>query len=331
MTIRILKPYSYSSQGMKPNQEDALFPQCGEAGRETRTFIVCDGMGGHEKGEVASECVAETIGRLTEGQPLCSAEQMRGVIDNALLEAYRNLDAIDTSESENRMGTTLAMLSICADGVLTAHIGDSRVYQLREGRGVIFRTRDHSVVSDLIASGELTEKEARTFPHRNVITRAIQPHQDYPDRPSYNVLTDIRKGDVFFICCDGVVEQLEDDDLCRYLLGDKPLSKRLEAVREECRKRNTNDNNTAYLIGIEEAGGMEKGKAASLPDNDSALTADIIPVPWWKSATVWIVASIAIVIMLTAVIFMLSGDGTKKSAKEREPKTEQVQGLIKRH
>ena len=65
MNIRISKPCCYTAQGGKPNQEDSLFPARGKADKTTRVFIVCDGMGGHEKGEVASACVAESIGKTT--------------------------------------------------------------------------------------------------------------------------------------------------------------------------------------------------------------------------------------------------------------------------
>ena len=108
------------------------------------------------------------------------------------------------------MGTTLTFLAFCTDGVLVAHIGDSRVYQFRRGQGVVFRTRDHSLVEDLIAAGELTPDEARTHPRRNIITRAVQPHQESPVRATFRVLTDVRRGDLFLLCSDGVTEQLED-------------------------------------------------------------------------------------------------------------------------
>ena len=142
MKIEISEPLCYSAIGMKPNQEDALFPRKGSATKDTHVFLVCDGMGGHENGEVASTCVADTIGRETACLPLCTTGEMQGAFEDALAKAYQNLDELDTSESERKMGTTLTFLALCTDGVLVAHIGDSRVYQLRPGKGIIFQTRD---------------------------------------------------------------------------------------------------------------------------------------------------------------------------------------------
>ena len=230
--IGIATPVCYSEIGAKANQEDALFPLAGEATARQRVFLVCDGMGGHEHGEVASQCVAHTVGTLTAAQPPCDTATMRTAFEQALATAYDRLDEIDTPPSEGRtMGTTLTFLALCTDGILIAHIGDSRVYQLRPGEDVVMRTLDHSLVSDLIAAGELTEDEARTFPQRNVITRAIQPHQERRDRATYNVVRDVREGDVFLLCCDGVVEQLDDASLCALLLAPGSLTDRLAALR----------------------------------------------------------------------------------------------------
>lgn len=332
MNIRISKPSCYTAQGRKPNQEDALFPPCGKADQKTRVFMICDGMGGHEKGEVASACVAESIGKATARQPLCSVQEMKGAIEHALQVAYCNLDSLDTSDTAYKMGTTLALLAVCTDGVVTAHIGDSRVYQLRPNEGVVFKTRDHSLVNDLIAAGELTEQEARDFPQRNVITRAIQPHQEYPAKASYNILTDIREGDVFFICCDGVIEQLDDDDLCQYLLSGQPLVKRMEKIEEECLKRNTRDNNTAYLIEVKEVKGRGNDVIATVcGDNEAEITqVPMLRKRWWQSPRLWMMVSVMVIAMLVAFIFMAASGNRKKERQQEEPRKEQVQGTVKR-
>ena len=255
MKICIAKPLCFSALGQKPNQEDALFPEMGTATRHSRVFLVCDGMGGHEHGEVASRCVAETIGRCTASNPPATTGEMKLRFDEALQQTFDRLNELDRTDSVRKMGTTLTFLALCTDGVLVAHIGDSRVYQFRPGKGVVFQTRDHSLVNDLIAAGELSEEEARNFPQRNVITRAVQPHQDYPAKAAYNVLDDIRPGDVFLLCCDGVLEQLDNSDLERILLSNRSLEERLQAVEKECRERQTHDNNTAYLLEVTEVGG----------------------------------------------------------------------------
>ena len=180
--LTISTPQGFSELGQKPNQEDALYPALGHATSTTHVFVVCDGMGGHAHGEVASSCVAQAIGQHTTLPKPCSTQQMEQHFNEGLAEAYRQLDTLDKqfgdcNGGKATMGTTLTFLAICTDGILLAHIGDSRIYQFRQGKGVVYQTRDHSLVNDLIAAGELTEAEARTCPQRNVITRAVQPHQ----------------------------------------------------------------------------------------------------------------------------------------------------------
>lgn len=251
MDIRISTPQCFSEIGGKTNQEDSLFPAMGEAMEKQRIFIVCDGMGGHDNGEVASKCVADTIGEMTSSVPECTTDEMKRIFEEALTEAYRRLDEMDKNEtSVKTMGTTLVFLAICTDGLLTAHIGDSRIYQMRKRRGVIFQTRDHSLVNDLLASGELDEKSARHFSQKNVITRAIQPHQEYPAKATYNVITDVRKDDVFLLCSDGVVEKLENIELVMILLANGKLSDRMERLKRICQKRDTNDNHSCYAFEI---------------------------------------------------------------------------------
>ena len=335
MKIRLSQPQCYSAKGQKPNQEDTLFPPIGKATENTRVFLVCDGMGGHENGEVASTCVAETIGKMTADKPLCSAEDMRREFEQALHQAYCNLDKLDQSDSVRKMGTTLTFLAICTDGVLVAHIGDSRVYQLRPGKGVVFQTRDHSLVNDLIAAGELTEEDAKNFPQRNVITRAVQPHQEYPAKAAYHILTDVRKGDVFFLCCDGVLEQLDNNDLCKYLLNEKPLQERLATIRKECETRGTRDNNTAYLIEVADADGLRNSRGvddAELKIIEDSTVASNHPAKSGRKRflPLFVILSILVILFLATAFCLLSFD-VKKVKVQDVPEAGQVQGTIQRH
>lgn len=252
MDIKISVPQGFSEIGQKSNQEDALFPDLYEVSENQRSFIVCDGMGGHENGEVASNCVAETIGRITSSAPLCTTDEMCDLFEKALKEAYNRLDTLDKyDDGERKMGTTLAFLAICRDGLLSAHIGDSRIYQLRSGKGVVFQTRDHSLVNELLASGDLDEKDSKNYVHKNIITRAIQPHQEYRAKASYKIISDVRKGDVFFLCSDGIVENIDNRELARLLLKKVGLKSRIESLNDECQKRETHDNFSCYAFEIE--------------------------------------------------------------------------------
>lgn len=250
--IKLYTPLSFSVIGQKDNQEDALFPVPSDIKPTDHVFMVCDGMGGHENGEVASNCVAKTIGSLMSAESIADSDVTKTKFNAALQRAYAELDKLDTSESERKMGTTLTFFAVCTDGVLIAHIGDSRVYQFRDG-AIIFCTRDHSLVNDLVAAGEITPEEALTHPKRNVITRAVQPHQEYPARATFDVITDVEKDDVFFLCSDGVIEQVSDQELVAVLMdSSKSKVDALAQLEQICAVRGTRDNHTCYLLQVGE-------------------------------------------------------------------------------
>lgn len=253
-----LTPYNLQELGQRQNQEDSLFPGIGQQTANDRLFILCDGMGGHEKGEVASATVCETmsnciLSRWNPNEPLSD-----GLLQQAIEEAYDALDAKDNGE-EKKMGTTMTFVCFHADGVTVAHIGDSRVYQLRpatrkEPARIVFKTRDHSLVNDLIDIGEITEEEAKNHPQKNVITRAMQPCQERRAKASISHLTDIREGDYFYMCSDGMLEQTTDENLLFIIANPKKSDKEKIGMLREVTKENK-DNHTAHLIYINKVKG----------------------------------------------------------------------------
>lgn len=249
----ILQPYNMHELGQRENQEDSLFPSLDQQTQDDRLFILCDGMGGHEKGEVASSTVCEVmsktiLSRWNTDEPLSDE-----LLQQALDEAYDALDAKDNGEAR-KMGTTMTLLCFHAQGVTVAHIGDSRVYQLRPANGkesarVVFRTQDHSLVNDLVRIGEITEEEAKTHPQKNVITRAMQPCQERRAKADVAHLTDVRPGDYFYMCSDGMLEQSTDDNLL-YIITKSNASDedKMEMLRNVTSENK--DNHTAHLIHV---------------------------------------------------------------------------------
>ena len=105
-------------------------------------------------------------------------------------------------------------------------------------------------MNDLLKSGNLTEEEAKNYPHKNIITRAMQPHQERRAKAEISQITDIEPGDYFFMCCDGVLEQLTNDRLCEILASQEMThQKKLLTIHEECAGK-TKDNYTCWLIPI---------------------------------------------------------------------------------
>lgn len=263
MKITIRKPLAFSEIGRKDNQEDALYPNPATVGIDQKVFIMCDGMGGHEHGEVASQTVSAVL-----GQVLDSSTNPRADFQIALSAAYDALDAKDTNDGGKKMGTTMTCLILDENGAMIAHIGDSRVYHISPATGLKYQTTDHSLVQDLLRGGVITEEEAKVYPHKNIITRAMQPHQEKRSKAEIYSETNIQSGDYFFLCCDGVLEQLTNERLCEILSMPIPDKDKLALIKAECDGK-TKDNYTCWLIPIDTV----EGVAEVTPDSEDVIMA----------------------------------------------------------
>ena len=227
--------------GQRTNQEDSLYPALGQIIRDNDLFILCDGMGGHDCGEVASQTVCQAMSAFILAHPETEFE-------TALDDAYDSLDAKDNN-AEKKMGTTLSFIKFDEGQCLVAHIGDSRVYQIRPSeKKIIYVTRDHSLVNDLVACGELTPEEAKHSSQKNIITRAMQPHQERRTKADVAVLKDIRVGDYFYMCSDGMLEISEDEDIVNVLSLNKTDEQKLNILKSVT--KDNIDNHSAHLIHV---------------------------------------------------------------------------------
>lgn len=311
-----ISPYSLQELGQRQNQEDSLFPGIDQQTKDDRLFILCDGMGGHEKGEVASATVCETmsktiLSRWTPNEPLSDE-----LLQQAIAEAYDALDAKDNGE-ERKMGTTMTFVCFHAEGVTVAHIGDSRVYQLRpatkkEPASIVFKTRDHSLVNDLIDIGEITEEEAKNHPQKNVITRAMQPCQERRAKATIAHLTDIREGDYFYMCSDGMLEQTTDENLLFIVANKKKSDKEKVEMLREVTKDNK-DNHTAHLIYIDKVKGNVPVAASASSDSQGVWITPQSEKP--KKNILFIAAAIIIAVIAIAASFFLFHGQTEGDAE----------------
>lgn len=248
MKIKIYPPLAIHELGTRGNQEDFIYPEHGTATEDDALFIVCDGMGGHEHGEVASLTFATALADYFKANATSDNVLADETLNKAIEHAYDCLDAKD-SGSYKKMGTTLTLLYIHRGGVTAAHIGDSRIYHLRPGEKMLYISRDHSLVYDLYQSGEISYSEMKTSKQKNVITRAVQPGEDNRVKPDIIHITDIQPGDYFYMCSDGMLEQMEDDELFKLLSGkgsdNKKLRQLIAATSDNA------DNHSAYIIHIE--------------------------------------------------------------------------------
>ena len=265
MKIEIYQPQAIWELGQRDNQEDSIFPAFGKATDDDRLFILCDGMGGHEHGEVASRTVCKAM-----SNAILSLDK-QSFTDDDLLDAlqvvYRQLDSLDNSHLK-KMGTTLCLLYFHKGGLTAAHIGDSRIYHIRpkENR-IIYQSRDHSLVYDLYQAGEISYDEMRTSTQKNIITRAIQPGEENRVRPSIVHITDSQPGDYFYICSDGMLEQMSNEELCHLLTSDgSDEKKRMQLVAATSDNK---DNHSAYLIHIKKVE-HESGDSLLLEDEQTS-------------------------------------------------------------
>lgn len=267
MKIILNQPFSFHQNGLRGNQEDSRWPDLDTVDASQRFFIVCDGVGGEDCGEVASQTVcqafAEALDATDWNQPFADAD-----FQQALNHAY---DALDNKKDANpEMATTLTLAAFHEAGCTVAHIGDSRIYQVRPGAGILYRSNDHSLVNALVHSGNLSPDKAEDHPQGNVITRYMGPATPESPRLSATVvrLTDIQPGDYFVLCSDGVLHQVDDEQLEDILGSDT-------ADEEKCRQlatlsHDSSDNNTLWLIPVKEVENDEEQDAGEEPGEDEA-------------------------------------------------------------
>jgi serine/threonine protein phosphatase PrpC len=226
---------------LRSNNEDFWF-----ADAERGLYIVADGMGGHQAGEVASHLAVETIQSSLKNRadPLTGAD-LKEAIERA---NARVLEESLKDPNKHGMGTTAVVLVITNDDhILLGHVGDSRAYALTS-HGLKQLTEDHSVVFQLVKEGKITETEARFHPGRGALLRSLGVHKD--------VEVDIAESQFafqsFLLCTDGLTEMLTDDEI-EQILRDKPDPQQAcETLVRRANDAGGRDNVTVLLVKREE-------------------------------------------------------------------------------
>lgn len=251
MRINIYQPLAIHELGKRANQEDSIYPIEGKATENDRLFLLCDGMGGHEHGEVASQSICKSLSSFLLQHAVVSEGLEDKLLSDALAYAYEELDKLAIAGDSLQMGTTLTLLYFHSNGCTAAHIGDSRIYHLRpSSHTILYKSRDHSLVYDLYQAGELTYEEMKTFPQKNVITRAMIAGDRNHPKPDVIHISDIQPGDYFYICSDGMLEQMEDEELLEVFSANvRDEEKRQMLISETSDNK---DNHSAYIVHIKE-------------------------------------------------------------------------------
>lgn len=211
-----------------------------------RLYIVADGMGGHSAGEIASGIAVEVVWQLYyEGDFVDVETALRQAIEEANRRIY---ERSRNTPGEAGMGTTVAAAVVKGDELYTAHVGDSRIYLIRDER-IVFVTEDHSLVKEQVRNGILTEEEAQKSPVRHVITRSLG------NAPEVDVEThklDIEEGDIIVLCSDGLWEPVGDDTIVeyatRYIWDDPDLA--CKSLVDAANRAGGPDNISVIVIGV---------------------------------------------------------------------------------
>lgn len=215
-------------------------------------LLVCDGMGGHNAGDVASEMAVSHLGALWEGTAHDSAEQLSAW----LLQAIQKVNRLIHQKSGEYaglegMGTTLVAAGMVKGEVVTAHVGDSRAYLYRNYQ-LKQLTEDHSLVNELVKSGEISVEEAKHHPRKNVVTRSVGTRTrieiDMTAFPIY-------KGDVLLLCSDGLTNMVEGAYITTVLKEWGGLEEKVARLITAANDAGGHDNISVLLAEITEEGG----------------------------------------------------------------------------
>ncbi len=220
---------------VRHNNEDSLIVI------EPETFVVADGMGGAQAGEVASQMLVETVKEFLSETPPYNEQ----ILSQAILLANRKiLNLARQNPNYLGMGTTATILSLDDRKAYFAHVGDSRIYRLRNNF-LEQLTEDHSYVETLVRRGEITPEEARVHPMKNVLTQAVGVVENISvDTANFPV----ESGDTFLLCTDGLTNMVDDENIAKILQG---ASNPADALIDAALKAGGRDNISVIVVGVD--------------------------------------------------------------------------------
>jgi PPM family protein phosphatase len=225
----------------------------------TGLYAVADGMGGFEDGEIASKIAIRTLSEtvtkslvmpaLPEKSDSVSRELTPKLLGNAIQTANREVFQL-SQKTRKGLGTTLTSLLLVGSDAVIANVGDSRIYLFREG---ILRqlTVDHSLVAKLVASGELKQEEVYTYPYRNIITRCLGTEPDIEIDLSFE---EMKTGDIFLLCSDGLWEMIRDDNIRKVLEQPVHPQAACEQLVQTANQNGGADNISVIVVKITDSG-----------------------------------------------------------------------------
>ena len=204
-------------------------------------WVVADGMGGYETGDVASQMVVDTLGGLAEAESL---SQFVDAVDDGLLDVNQRIQDHAAHQLDGRtMGSTIVSLILCGQAGACVWAGDSRLYRLREGR-IEQLSRDHSHVQELVDAGELLPEEAESHHEANVITRAVGA---LPELYTDTTVFSVRDGDTYLLCSDGLYKEIGPAQMAE-VLGSGSVVSAASSLLDSALERGARDNVSVAVV-----------------------------------------------------------------------------------
>jgi protein phosphatase len=235
------------------------------------SFGVCDGMGGAAAGEVASQLAVDIIfNKLTEGEGVPDRDELAHRLVNAVEEAGLQIFNNARADRTHRgMGTTSTVAALVDDRLFLAQVGDSRAYVLRGGK-LTQVTRDQSLVNQLIEAGQLSEEEAETFEHNNIILQALGTSETVQVDLTY---VDLRRGDTLLMCSDGLSGMIKSDDMLDVLTTAESPDEACVELIKRANDAGGHDNITVIVVRFDGEG------LAEVSESDEPVAYRKYPLP----------------------------------------------------
>lgn len=230
--------------GMKRKvNQDSMFCSNDPVGRLPNLYIVADGMGGHNAGDYASRCAIDTMRDFIEG---CDQDNPITVLKYAIITANRQVLKDAKNKAELRgMGTTVVCCVIKDGRLFVANMGDSRLYRI--GANDIEQvTLDHSLVEELIRSGQIERDRISTHPEKNIITRAVGAQENVV--PDFFEI-ELKEGDRVLLCSDGLYNMVEDDEILDIVNEGHDIETTVDKLIKRANYYGGKDNIGIVLIG----------------------------------------------------------------------------------
>lgn len=244
-----IKAAGFTDRGLVRQTNEDAWNSC----PELNLFILADGMGGHQAGEVAAReavnAISKIAGKMKKKMTLCEA---RDFFKHAIKQVNSLVYQLSKTQPNLRgMGTTLCCLQVRDDGIVYGHIGDSRIYRQRQG--ILEQlTTDHSLMRELIDLGQLSESQASEFMYKNILTKALGTESFV--EPSVDT-SEVLDGDLFLLCSDGLSDSLSDAEIETILKKFKDVNEAVKALVENANLKGGYDNITAVVVQIEKKNG----------------------------------------------------------------------------